>query len=94
MRRRYLRQRLPWIQMDPSDLIAQGDPETVVFLPGTTLVGLSIKHLPDPFPAHLMLGVREDNDGNPISCLVTNELRIDYSPQSNQPRVEDEGDGA
>lgn len=80
--------------MDPSDLIAQGDPETVVFLAGTTLVGLNIKHLPDPFPTHLMLGVREDSEGNPISCLVTNELTIDYTPQSNPRRVLDEGDGA
>ena len=71
---RFLRQRLQWIAIDECDLIPQGDPETVVFLPGArgSIVGLRIIGLED----HVMIGIREDNRGHPVSCAVTNELEI------------------
>lgn len=71
---RYLRQRLPWIALEPADLVAAGDPETVVFLPGArgSIVGLRILGLED----HVMIGIREDAHGQPQSCAITNELKI------------------
>lgn len=91
--RRYLRQRFPWIEIEASDLIAQSDPETVVFLPNrTSLVGLHVKGLDE---GHVMLGIREDERGHPLSCLVTNELAIDTAaPQSNPRRITDGADSA
>lgn len=71
---RYLRLRLPWIPIESADLLAQGDPETVVFLPGArgSIVGLRILGLED----HVMIGIKEDIHGQPISCAITNELQI------------------
>lgn len=87
-----MRQRFPWIAIEPSDLICQGDPETVVFLPNrTTLIGLQIRG----YEHHVMLGIREDERGHPLSCLVTNELQIDTAaPQSNPRRITDGADSA
>jgi hypothetical protein len=77
-----------WI--DPSDVRAAGDPETVVLLPRGSLLGLYIKGVPGP----VMLGIREDAQGQPVSCAVTNELFIDTSHvQSNPCRFADD-DGA
>ena len=91
MGQRFLRQRLPWIPVDEADLRPQGDPETVVFLKGTgSLLGLHIRGLEH----HVVLGIREDEIGRPLGCLVTNEIQIDTSLQSNPRRVADEGDGA
>lgn len=71
---RFLRQRLPWVPIDESDLKPQSDPETVVFLPGArgSIVGLRILGLED----HVMIGIKEDIHGQPISCAITNELQI------------------
>lgn len=91
-KRRYLRQRLPWIAVEDTDLRAAGDPETVVFLPGArgSIVGLRILGLED----HVMIGIREDADGHPQSCAITNELQIDTSLQSNPKRHVDPDDHA
>lgn len=91
MPRRYLRQRLPWIAIEPSDLLPQGDPETVVFLQKQgAIVGLAIRGL----DGHVMLGIREDAQGHPLSCAVTNEVEIDTNCQSNPRRQLDAEDQA
>lgn len=89
MPRRFLRQRLPWIAIDETDLRAVGDPETVVFLPDGSLLGLYIRGL----DVDVMLGIREDVHGEPVSCAVTNEVHIDTNLHSN-PRRHDESDQA
>lgn len=68
----------------PKDRVPQGDPDTVVLLPHGSLLGLHIMGL----PGHVMLGIREDAEGQPVSCAVTNELHIDTSRvwQSNPRR--------
>lgn len=69
-----------WI--DPRDRVPQGDPDTVVSLPGGgSLVGLYIKG----FTAKFMLGIREDAEGQIVSCAVTNELRIDTTEIQSNP---------
>lgn len=69
-----------WI--DPRDRVAQGDPDTVVELPdGETLVGLYIKG----FTAKFMLGIREDKEGQPVSCAVTNQVHIDTTQMQSNP---------
>jgi hypothetical protein len=69
-----------WI--DPRDLKAQGDPETVVLLPdGNSLVGLYIRG----FKTKFMLGISEDREGQPLSCAVTNEVYIDTSHMQSNP---------
>ena len=61
-----------WIA--PLDLMAQGCPECVVYLPNhESLVGLYIRGL----EAQTMLGIREDRFGRPVSCAITTELFID-----------------
>lgn len=81
--------------MDASDLTAQGEPETVVLLPhGGALVGLHIKGGEDDarIDQHIMLGIREDERGQIVSCAITNELNIDtLHLQSGPRRVLDEG---
>lgn len=62
--------------VNPKDRQAQGDPDTVVLLPGGALVGLSIRGLRQ---GPVMLGIREDAEGQPVSCAVTNEIWIDAS---------------
>ena len=57
------------------DLFPQGDPETVVVLPHGSLIGLYIRGL----YGHVMLGIREDAYGRPVSCAVTDELYLDTS---------------
>lgn len=66
------------MEVDPRDLVAQGDPETVVLLPSGqgSLVGLHIRGITG---RHLMLGIREDELGRPEACAITNELYIDTS---------------
>ena len=73
--------------VDPKDRVAQGDPETVVLLPHGALVGLYIRGVTSK--EHIMLGIREDADGQPVSCAVTNEVYIDTSRmwQSNPQRI-------
>lgn len=70
--------------MDPLDRVSQGDPETVVLLPGGqgSLVGLLIRGV----GAQTMLGIREDEFGRPEACAITNELYIDTSRVQSNPR--------
>lgn len=80
----------PWMYPE-TELRPQGDPETVVFLPkGGSIVGLHIRGLPE----HVMLGIREDPHGHPLSCAVTNEIEIDTNLHSNPRRQADDDDGA
>lgn len=61
--------------VDPRDRVSHGDPDTVVLLPSGALVGLYIRGV----PGQIMLGIREDANGQPVSCAVTNALLIDTS---------------
>lgn len=59
-----------------SDDEAQGDPETVVYLQsGESIVGLDIRGL----TSSIMLGIREDQVGRPLSCAVVTDLYVDTS---------------
>lgn len=69
--------------MDPIDLFPQGDPETVVLLPTGSLLGL---HILNSGHGPLMLGIREDAEGFPLSCAITTELVVEHPPQSNPRR--------
>ena len=62
--------------MDPLDLIPQGDPEWTVCLPQETLVGLAIRGLSDL----LVLGIREDEFGYPVSCTMMSHVELDVHP--------------
>jgi len=75
--------------MDPIDRMPQGDPETVVYLPTGALLGLHIRGMLGP----MMLGIREDAEGQPVSCAVVNSLQID-TMQLKPKRHEDREDGA
>lgn len=80
--------------VDPRDLVAQNDghgPETVVLLPTGSLVGLHVRGV----PGHVILGIREDREGRPVSCAVVNEMHIDTSQPliSNPRRVPDPTNG-
>lgn len=76
--------------VEPVDRYAQGDPECVVYLPGRgSLIGLYIKGVPYPS----MLGIREDADGQIVSCAITTELRIEHPPAHGYGVVRDEEDG-
>lgn len=78
--------RAPWL-IDNADLVPQGDPETVVFLPDhQSLLGLHIRGLGED----VMLGIREDSDGAPVTCVVANEVRCQIEPQSNPRRHDDD----
>ena len=79
------------MEIDPRDLVAQGDPETVVLLPSGALVGLHIRGITG---RHLMLGIREDECGRPEACAITNELYIDTSRMQSNPRRWHRGDEA
>ena len=72
--------------VNPKDTVPQGDPDTVVLLPEGSILGLYIKGV----RGHVMLGIREDAEGQPMSCAVTNELWIDTSRslQSNPHRTQ------
>ena len=70
------------MKVEPIDRMAQGDPETVVCLPGSTLVGLLIRGIDAP----MMLGIREDELGRPEACAITTELLIDTSRVRVNPR--------
>lgn len=79
------------------DRTPQGDPETVVILPrGGTLLGLYIKGV----SGTSMLGIREDVEGQPVSCAIGEVVEVDTSTHSNPRRVADhdhdwdEDDGA
>ena len=62
----------------------QGDPETTVYLEGGgTLVGLYIRGLPDH--GHVMLGIREDITGQPVSCAIDHLFRIEHDPVQRNP---------
>lgn len=80
------------MRVHPIDLTPQGDPETVVLLPhGGALVGLYIKGVTGP----TMLGIREDDEGQPLSMAIGDLFEIDTSRvQSNPRRQADEEDGA
>lgn len=87
----------PWFNSDrwneAEDLTPVGDPEHAVFLSACTLVGLHIKGVRD----HQMLGIREDTEGRPMSCAITNELLIDTFarlPLHSNPRRHEEAEGA
>lgn len=60
--------------VNQKDTVPQGDPDTVVLLPDGALVGLYIRGLTN---GHVMLGIREDAEGRPMSCAVTNAIYID-----------------
>ena len=77
--------------VDPRDRTPQGDPDTVVLLPTGALIGL---YIIKGVQGQIVLGIREDTEGHPVSCAVTNELYIDTwrSPQSNPRRHADEGE--
>lgn len=67
------------------DRVAQGDPDTVVYLPsGESLVGLYVRGTGRP----RMLGIREDREGRPVSCAeVTDRIAIDTTlPILSNPR--------
>lgn len=66
--------------VNPKDRVPQGDPDTVVLLPQGALVGLYIRGV----SGLVMLGIREDAEGRPVSCAITNELHLNI--QSNQHR--------
>lgn len=69
--------------LDPKDAVAQGDPETLVILPrGGSLVGLYIKGV----SGTAMLGIREDAEGQPVSCAIGSVEEIDTSPVQSNPR--------
>lgn len=75
---------LPKIDTEP-----QGDPETVVLLPGCSLVGLYIRGV----VGNVMLGIREDEVGRPVSCAVTNAFGVDTGwPAQSNPRRSMEGE--
>lgn len=76
--------------MDAIDKTPQGDPETVVILPHGSLIGLKIRGL----YGHVMLGIREDEQGHPVSCAVTDELFIDTHPRRDHGYGYTEDDGA
>lgn len=65
--------------MHPIDRCPQGDPETVVLLPTGSLLGLYIR---DSGHGDIMLGIREDRNGHPVSCAITNELMVEHPPKS------------
>ena len=75
----------PWFtDPDATDLVPQGDPETVVFLPGgPSLVGLCVKGL---WIGPVMLGIREDAEGRPLSCAVTSDIELCITPSQSNPR--------
>jgi hypothetical protein len=77
---------------DPKDLVPQGDPETVVILSNSALVGLVILGL----EAQTMLVVKMTPDEQtPLSCVETTEIYIAHAPcQSNPRRHTEEADGA
>ena len=70
-----------------ADSEPQGDPECLVALPTGSVVGLRILGL----KSEIMLGIREDTEGQPVSCAVTNELLITYPLQNNPRRKADHG---
>ena len=74
-----------------TDRQPQGDPETVVVLPHGVLVGLHILHSGH---GSIMLGIREDAQGQPVSCAVTNELHIVYPLGQSNPHRRIHRDGA
>jgi hypothetical protein len=53
--------------VDVRDVRPQGDPETVVCLSTSTLIGLNI--IGSGF-GDVLLGVREDMDGQPVTCVI------------------------
>ena len=75
----------------PTDLVPQGDPETVVCLPSGTLLGLCILGVGR---TPMTLGIREDMEGQPVSCVITTALALDIQrlPFQSNPR-RDHGDG-
>ena len=73
-------------RVHPVDLMPQGDPETVVILPDSTLVGLLIRGV----DGHTMLGIREDAHGYPISCAVGIVMETTDVPIQSNPHRTDE----
>jgi len=64
--------------MDPRDRVPQGDPEWTVCLPRDTLIGMLIRGLSEP----VVLGIREDALGWPVSCAVTTHIALDIGQKS------------
>lgn len=69
--------------INPRDRTPQGDPETLVLLPTGALVGLYINGVQGQ---QVMLGIREDMAGQPVSCAITTELYTDTSRMQSNPR--------
>lgn len=76
--------------VDPLDLAPMGDPETVVTLGNGSIIGLYIPGV----SGQVMLGIREDREGRPVSCAVTNAFGVEtgWPAQSNPRRVADSGE--
>lgn len=68
--------------VDPRDLVAQGDPDTVVLLPDCTLLGLYIRGV----EGQVMLGIKEDREGYPVSCGVGIAMDTTSVPHQMNPR--------
>lgn len=74
-------------KVDPRDQVPQGDPETVVMLPaGGALVGLYIKGVKGP----AMLGIREDAEGQLVSCAIG--IVLDVTSSQRNPNRHDDSD--
>lgn len=57
----------------PLDTLPQGEAETVVYLPtGDAILGLYVRGL----PSQVMLGIRLNRGGVPLTCAVVTELHI------------------
>ena len=70
------------MSIDPRDRKPQGEPDTIVLLPTGSLVGLRILGV----LGNITLGIREDREGYPVSCVVTDAFGVD-TWQSNPRRV-------
>ena len=67
---------------DITDLFGQGIPERVRLSDGDSLIGLSIRGL----EKNVMLGIKEDVFGRPVSCVVTDALPTDHLIHHSNPR--------
>ena len=67
---------------DPRDARPQGEPDTVILLPHGSLVGLHIRGV----AGGIVLGIREDAEGQPISCAEVTRVQMETALQSNPRR--------
>lgn len=85
-----LRMKVPWLNRpwfnEQEDLREQGDPETATFIPsGGTLIELKI----NGFPEYQSLGIKEDCDGQPVSCIDIHEAVVILSNPRRYPTMDD-----